>query len=172
MKPPTMNSFISARHHTVSFLLLLSMLSSQGHCFLTPIRHQQSPSSLDATRSEVIKGAASTFVALIISSPPTLAIPPQKSYSTNARNLERLNSGDSSGGSVYDNNPSAPAARRRRAMQGCKIASARNKAASILGQKSLAEKDCNMQVMNDSPDFMLQAMQDLECTTCPYGVKP
>lgn len=93
------------------------------------------------------------------------------SYSSNARNLDRINAGDFSGGSVYDNNPSAPASRRRRAMQGCKIPVAREEAAEQLAVASLQEKDCNVKVMQDSPDFMLKALQILDCPTCPYGVK-
>ena len=142
---------------------------------------------LEATRSEehlsVVSrkdflkvGSVLAAAIATISSDPAAAIPPQKSYSTNARNMERLNAGDSSGGSIYDNNPSSPAARKRRAMQGCKIPSARDEAARNLGLlKSLSEKDCNMQVMSSEPqsgpDFMLKALQALECPTCPYGVK-
>ena len=44
------------------------------------------------------------------------AIPEQKVYSSNARNFMRLGEGDSSGGSVYDNNPTLPKARARRAI--------------------------------------------------------
>jgi hypothetical protein len=47
------------------------------------------------------------------------------SYSSNARNMERLSSGDSSGGSSYDNNPKTEAGKRRRAMTGCKSPTAR-----------------------------------------------
>jgi hypothetical protein len=103
-----------------------------------------------------------------------------KSYSTNARNMERLNAGDSSGGSTYDNNPSSTAARKRRAMTGCKIPSARQEAAQVvLGIDSLSEKECNMRVMQpvgaeekNVGEFMLQAMRNLDCPTCPYGVQP
>ena len=42
---------------------------------------------------------------------PAEAIPEQKVYSSNARNFMRLGEGDSSGGSVYDNNPTSPKAR-------------------------------------------------------------
>lgn len=94
------------------------------------------------------------------------------SYSANARNMERINSGDLSGGSVYDNNPSTNNARRRRAMTGCKIPSARAEAASIANFKNLGEKECNMRVIDESPEFMLQAMRNLNCPTCPYGVNP
>ena len=50
------------------------------------------------------------------------------SYSSNAKNFGRLASGDSSAGSVYDKYPKSPAASKRRAMQGCRIESARNEA--------------------------------------------
>ena len=87
-----------------------------------------------------------------------------KSYSANARNLERLNAGDASGGTLYDNNPSTEASRKRRAMTGCKIASARQQAGVI------SEKDCNMKVLAGETEFMLQALRELDCPTCPYGV--
>ena len=95
-----------------------------------------------------------------------------KSFSANARNLDRINAGDFSGGSVYDNNPATTGARRRRAMQGCKIPVAREEASEKLGVDGvISERECNLRVMNDSPEFMLSALQTLECPTCPYGVK-
>jgi hypothetical protein len=94
-----------------------------------------------------------------------------KSYSSNARNLDRVNAGDFSGGSVYDNNPSTAGARRRRAMQGCKIPVVREVASEQDGLATVvSEKECNIRVMEDSPDFILTALQTLECPTCPYGV--
>jgi hypothetical protein len=92
-----------------------------------------------------------------------------KSYSQNARNMERLNAGDGSGGSMYDNNPTSESGRRRRAMTGCKIPSAREEAAEAL-PNNLSEKECNQKVLAGDTDFMLQALKALECTTCPYGV--
>lgn len=131
------------------------------------------------TRTDFLKGAmASLFLvatapdsassAVLDSSSIFLAA---KAYSSNARNMDRISAGDFSGGSVYDNNPSSAGARRRRAMQGCKIPSAREEAADVLGERSLAEKDCNVKVMSESPDFMLTAMQTLDCPMCPYGIK-
>mmetsp|Transcript_7756 Transcript_7756/g.8872 ORF Transcript_7756/g.8872 Transcript_7756/m.8872 type:complete len:176 (+) Transcript_7756:86-613(+) len=94
------------------------------------------------------------------------------SYSQNAKNFDRINAGDLSGGSVYNNNPPAPGARRRRAMQGCKIQSTREEASIKLNLKqTLSERECNLRVMDDSPDFMLTSMQALDCPKCPYGVK-
>ena len=155
--------------------------SGPSRCGLLVDPHQ---GSLDMTRARFFRHfTAAVLVGHVTTSPhyhdtvahaALLEIPPQKSYSTNARNLDRLNAGDSSGGSIYDNNPSQPAARKRRAMQGCKFPSARVQAANILGytdNRALSEKDCNMQVMQDSPDFMLQALQQLECPTCPYGIQ-
>lgn len=111
-----------------------------------------------------------SFAASDIGASPSITI--SKSYSQNARNFDRINEGDFSGGSVYDNNPSAPGARRRRAMQGCKIQSAREEASDRLNLNSfLSEKECNVKVMEDSPDFMLEAMQSLMCPKCPYGIK-
>ena len=94
----------------------------------------------------------------------------QKIYSSNARNMARLNSGDSSGGSVYDNNPSSPKARARRAMVGCKNTSARSLAGDNIGKK-ISEKECNQIVMAGETDFMLGALTELDCPTCPYGIE-
>ena len=94
-----------------------------------------------------------------------------KVYSSNARNMMRLSNGDSSGGSIYDNNPSSPKARLRRAMVGCKNSSARSLAGESIGSRNLSEKECNMKVMGtDGPDFMLDALVELDCPTCPYGI--
>ena len=102
---------------------------------------------------------------------PAASIPEQKSYSSNARNLDRLSAGDRSGGSVYDNYPSTPAASRRRAMLGCKTDAARQKAASMSNDASvMAEKDCNIRVMSGDSEFMLDALRTLDCPTCPYGI--
>lgn len=93
-----------------------------------------------------------------------------KVYSSNARNMMRLSSGDSSGGSIYDNNPTSPKARRRRAMVGCKNSNARSLAGKMIGQKNLNEKDCNTMVMEGDGTFMLEALTELDCPTCPYGI--
>eukprot|EP00591_Stephanopyxis_turris_P001319 CAMPEP_0195527576 /NCGR_PEP_ID=MMETSP0794_2-20130614/29345_1 /TAXON_ID=515487 /ORGANISM="Stephanopyxis turris, Strain CCMP 815" /LENGTH=144 /DNA_ID=CAMNT_0040658519 /DNA_START=233 /DNA_END=667 /DNA_ORIENTATION=+ len=87
-------------------------------------------------------------------------------YSSNAKNLNRVSMGDGSGGSVYDNSPKNPAAARRRAMTGCKIDSARREA----GQGKMSERDCNLKVMDGDYEFMLEAMRKLDCPSCPYGV--
>lgn len=83
------------------------------------------------------------------------------SFSSNARNMERLASGDSSGGSVYDNNPKTEAGRRRRAMTGCKVPAARG---------SMSERECNLRVMDGDTGFMLETLRKLDCPTCPYGI--
>lgn len=93
------------------------------------------------------------------------------SYSANAKNLERINSGDFSGGSSYDNNPKAESGRKRRAMVGCKNPVAREEAAELLQSTSLTEKDCNQRVLGGESEFMLQALRNLDCPTCPYGIK-
>lgn len=98
------------------------------------------------------------------------AIPEQKVYSSNAKNMMRLGEGDSSGGSVYDNNPSSAKARSRRAMVGCKNASARSLAGEAIGNIRLNEKECNQLVMKGESDFMLQALTKLDCPSCPYGI--
>ena len=99
-----------------------------------------------------------------------IAMPEQKSYSSNARNMNRLNSGDSSGGSVYDNNPTSQAGARRRAMVGCKNSDARSLAGENIGNKKMSEKECNLMVMSGETDFMLGALTELDCPTCPYGI--
>ena len=107
----------------------------------------------------------------------TLTLNPEQSnalasYSSNARNLERINSGDYSGGSVYDNNPKSEAGKKRRAMVGCKNPVAREEAASLLGLPDFSEKDCNSKVLGGGEtEFMLQALRNLDCPTCPYGIK-
>lgn len=92
------------------------------------------------------------------------------SYSGNAKNIERINSGDYSGGSSYDNNPKAEAGKRRRAMVGCKSPVALEEAAELLKTSSLSEKDCNQKVLGGESEFMLQALRNQDCPTCPYGI--
>lgn len=99
------------------------------------------------------------------------AIPEQKTYSSNANNMARLGSGDSSAGSIYDNNPSSPKARGRRAMVACKQSpDARSLVAESLGTKQLSEKDCNILVMSGETDVVLDALTKLDCPTCAYGI--
>lgn len=95
------------------------------------------------------------------------------SYSSNARNMERLSSGDSSGGSVYDNNPTTNRGKNRRALTGCKIPSTREEASAGLGlSKTMSEQDCNIRVLDGDAEFMLSAIRKLDCPTCPYGINP
>jgi hypothetical protein len=98
------------------------------------------------------------------------ALAEDKIYSSNARNMARLGNGDSSGGSVYDNNPTSPKARARRAMVGCKNSSARSLAGVNVGRRQLSEKECNQLVMSGDSEFMLGALTELDCPTCPYGI--
>ena len=88
-------------------------------------------------------------------------------YSSNARNFQRLGEGDSSAGSVYTNDlPDGSPAAKRRALVGCKSARARQEVAS-----SLSEKDCNMRIISGGETkFMLDALKVLECPTCAYGI--
>uniref|UniRef100_A0A7R9W752 Uncharacterized protein n=1 Tax=Pseudictyota dubia TaxID=2749911 RepID=A0A7R9W752_9STRA len=135
------------------------------------------PRSDVTSRRDALRRAASAMIlgaaATALSAPPAAALPPEymKSYSSNARNLDRVSAGDMSAGSTYDNNPSNPKAARRRAMVGCKIETARTEAARGAGLDDLKEKDCNLRVMDGDTEFMLKAMRELECPTCPYGVK-
>eukprot|EP00565_Helicotheca_tamesis_P005869 CAMPEP_0185733276 /NCGR_PEP_ID=MMETSP1171-20130828/18989_1 /TAXON_ID=374046 /ORGANISM="Helicotheca tamensis, Strain CCMP826" /LENGTH=213 /DNA_ID=CAMNT_0028402959 /DNA_START=69 /DNA_END=710 /DNA_ORIENTATION=+ len=114
--------------------------------------------------STFLVGATTTSYASQNPSPANAAELP-KSYSSNARNLDRLSSGDSSGGSTYDNYPKTDRAARRRAMEGCKVDSARKEA----DVQSLRE--CNLRVMDGDTEFMLDALRALDCPTCPYGIK-
>ena len=94
-----------------------------------------------------------------------------KSYSANAKNLERMNTGDMSGGSTYDNNPKSEAGKKRRAITGCKNSVAREEAAvSVLNISSLSEFDCNQKVLGGESEFMLEALRKLDCPSCPYGI--
>jgi hypothetical protein len=137
--------------------------------------HTQLLVSRHSPRDHFLKGCAMAAVGLVlvVAAPPhAVAMPEIKSYSSNARNMERLNSGDGSGGSVYNNNPSSDAGKRRRAMTGCKSATAREEAAeNVLNlSSSLSELECNLRVMDGDPEFMLTALRDLDCPTCPYGI--
>jgi len=117
------------------------------------------------SRRQAFKIAA-TFLMLATPSLDSNADAAIASYSSNARNMERLASGDSSGGSTYDNYPKTIAGQKRRAMTGCKIPSAREQA----GVEN--ERECNLKVMNGDTEFMLNALVALDCPTCPYGVSP
>jgi len=142
--------------------LVLLMFISLSVIVISSFDIHSSP--LNIQRRDVFVIVASTIWS---STPPVFA--EEKSYSSNARNMARLNAGDSSGGSIYDNNPTSPKARARRAMVGCKNPSARGLAGEKLGKK-LSEKDCNLQVMSGDTDFMLETLTELDCATCPYGI--
>eukprot|EP00571_Detonula_confervacea_P016559 CAMPEP_0172311068 /NCGR_PEP_ID=MMETSP1058-20130122/13664_1 /TAXON_ID=83371 /ORGANISM="Detonula confervacea, Strain CCMP 353" /LENGTH=184 /DNA_ID=CAMNT_0013024125 /DNA_START=54 /DNA_END=608 /DNA_ORIENTATION=- len=127
-----------------------------------------SPSSVQHRRDVLKTGSLLAAFILGYGSLPSHA--EEKSYSSNARNMARLNNGDSSGGSLYDNNPTLPKARARRAMVGCKNSSARSLAGESIGKKKFSEKECNQLVMSGEPDFMLGALTELDCPSCPYGI--
>jgi len=70
------------------------------------------------------------------------------------------------------NNPTSASARKRRAMTGCKFDSARKEVSKVENLGSdLSEKDCNIRVMGGDTDFMLRSLSNLDCPTCPYGIK-
>eukprot|EP00537_Pseudo-nitzschia_pungens_P011917 CAMPEP_0172385280 /NCGR_PEP_ID=MMETSP1061-20121228/2949_1 /TAXON_ID=37318 /ORGANISM="Pseudo-nitzschia pungens, Strain cf. pungens" /LENGTH=227 /DNA_ID=CAMNT_0013114227 /DNA_START=107 /DNA_END=790 /DNA_ORIENTATION=+ len=94
------------------------------------------------------------------------------SYSENAKNLDRINSGDFSGGAVFDNNPSTDRGKKRRAMTGCKTPLSREEASKTIlkRDKMMSEKECNQMVMDGETEFMLQALRNLDCPTCAYGI--
>jgi hypothetical protein len=163
----------------------IQSISTKGRQLTTLNQHDSSRESTIApvdsfpvTQHQSRRQMISKFSSLLLSvcilehqPQPAMSLPEQKSYSSNARNMDRLSAGDRSGGSTYDNNPSAPAASRRRAMVGCKIEAAREKASSMSSDESvLAEKDCNIRVMNGDSEFMLEALRKLDCPTCPYGI--
>ena len=85
-------------------------------------------------------------------------------YSQNAKNMNRLSAGDSSGGSVYNNNPTSDVAKKRRALTGCKSDLARKQLGDI------SEKDCNLRVFDGDYEYVLSALRALDCPTCPYGI--
>lgn len=92
------------------------------------------------------------------------------SYSSNARNFERMNNGDYSAGSTYDNNPNTESGKKRRAMVGCKSSTAREEAADLMKSSRLSEKECNVMILGGESEFMLQALRNLDCPACPYGI--
>jgi len=103
---------------------------------------------------------------------PASAIPDQKSYSSNARNMNRLSGGDQSGGSLYDNSSTNPKSAKRRAMVGCRFGSSRKKAAGLDGMTNdLSERECNLRVLDGDSEFMLKALRELDCEECPYGIQ-
>lgn len=126
------------------------------------------PMASHGNRRQLLLASVSPVLLSVVSFPTEAKA---KSYSSNARNLERMNSGDMSGGSVYDNNPPSEAGKKRRAITGCKSATAREEAATtILKADNLSEKECNQMVLQGNPEFMLQALRNLDCPTCPYGI--
>ena len=136
----------------------------RAHAPTTALAVKRSSGDMEFSTSRRGAIASLSLLGAVIAGPqPSFS----KSYSQNARNMERLNSGDASGGSVYDNNPSSESARKRRAMTGCKFDSARKEAA---GGSNLSEKDCNQRVMGGETEFMLSALRKLDCPTCPYGI--
>jgi len=144
--------------------------------------------SLSNVKLDMSEAAGSYYVSTQIQRRDTLKIGPliigaflginadaanateQKVYSSNAKNIARLSNGDSSGGSLYNNNPSTTKARRRRAMVGCKNPSARQLAGKMIGNSTLSEKDCNQIVMEGDGTFMLEVLTELDCPTCPFGI--
>lgn len=118
-------------------------------------------------RRKFFQSAVSVLVGAAFSPSSSNAL---TSYSANARNMERINSGDFSGGSVYDNNPKSEAGKKRRAMVGCKTEASRLEASQQLNQSSLSEQECNKLVLGGETEFMLQALRNLDCPTCPYGI--
>ncbi len=174
---------------TISFMVALTTMQRRIHTSFSMGEYSDEGSNIDLngppmneiSRREVLRSCLSSFVILGgIASMATggaqyaealPGIPDQKSYSSNARNLDRLSIGDSSGGSVYDNNPASASARKRRAMVGCKIDSSRKEASTISNMEGqMSEKDCNIRVMSGDTDFMLEALRKLDCPTCPYGI--
>lgn len=126
-------------------------------------------SKVEMGRCRFVESGVLTIAAFFAAPIKSLAL---SSYSSNARNMERLSSGDSSGGSTYDNFPKTEASKKRRAMTGCKIPSARRVAAQVIEQNGLDEKDCNVRVMGGETEFMLETIRKLDCPTCPYGIDP
>jgi hypothetical protein len=95
-----------------------------------------------------------------------------KKYSENAANMERLNNGDFSGGAVFNNSPTTERGAKRRAMTGCKVTMSREEASTAILKRNtmLSEKECNTMVMDGETEFMLQALRNLDCSTCANGI--
>lgn len=171
---------------TASFAMLccVSRTTSRGDSAPLVLKANDDDDNNESTvimgRSRFLESATSGIILTVVAtfcSIPNSALAgttTTSSYSTNARNMERLSLGDLSGGSVYDNYPKTEASKKRRAMQGCKIPSARRVAAETisLNKSLLTEKDCNMRIMSGETEFMLQAIRTLECPTCTYGIDP
>lgn len=152
------------------FLLTVATLDrSEGLLFpVNPTSLNRHPTvGTSSSRRSFVCGFALAFLSL--SSFPEHAS--AKSYSANARNLERMNTGDMSGGSTYDNNPRSDAGKRRRAITGCKSQVARGEAAKVsLKVRGLSEKECNQIVLDGNSEFMLETLRNLDCPSCPYGI--
>jgi hypothetical protein len=157
--------------------ILTLSLAPTARCY-APVSMQAAERSGSGTppmvaprRRDVLKAAGSVVAASVMLVRGTdAALAEDKIYSSNARNMARLGSGDSSGGSVYDNDPTSPKARARRAMVGCKNSSARSLAGEKVGGRRLSEEECNRLVMSGDSEFMLGALTELDCPTCPYGI--
>lgn len=138
---------------------------------IPPASTQEKTQKEILSRKDFVNTLASFCVANLIFTSKANAIPAeQKSYSSNARNLERLANGDSSGGSIYNNFPTTAPAAKRRAMIGCKTDSARKRVAILEGLNGLSERECNLRVMDGDTEFMLKALRELDCPTCPFGI--
>jgi hypothetical protein len=139
----------------------------QGPSRMTILQNLGYESSVNNRRNLLVDCGLLSVLALTSVPAAVNALP---SYSANARNLERVNSGDFSGGSIYDNNPKTEAGKKRRAMIGCKNSIAREEVADLIKSSMVSEKDCNQMVMGGESKFMLQALRNLDCPTCPYGI--
>lgn len=148
--------------------LCIFLISCSSHGFDFQKTHFSAKKCIQENRRNFLLDFG--FSSLIVASTFPSHSNALSSYSANARNLERINSGDYSGGSTYDNNPTTEAGKKRRAMVGCKSFIAREEAAEIVGAKSISEKECNQQVLGGQSEFMLQALRNLDCPASPYGI--
>jgi len=171
------SSFLPPACHQISYTysqLFATARSAENLIGSETIGDASSKERQSCSRRALLAGVCSSTAvfAATTTATPAWAVPEQMNYSSNARNMARLSSGDKSGGSVYDNDPQSPAAAKRRAMLGCKINSSRNLAANDakIG-KGFSEKDCNQKVMGGDSEFMLKALRKLDCPTCPYGIE-
>jgi hypothetical protein len=117
-----------------------SRAAKTSTCVLTPLHLGDKTDDMTTMNSRGIFFQASA-AAMIATLFPSTLVPTDNalalaSCSSNVRNMERLASGDASGGSSYDNFPTSEGSKKRRAITGCKIPSARCQAASILGISS------------------------------------
>ncbi|GMH59516.1 hypothetical protein TL16_g02844 [Triparma laevis f. inornata] len=86
----------------------------------------------------------------------------QVTYSSTAKNLNRLSTGDSSAGSKYHTD--TVSSRKRRAAMGCKYG-------PVLKDLEIGAKECNIRVLENDVDEILKVMESRRCDNCANGLR-